>query len=844
MTVMKEAGRTVLLIMILILAAFCTAEKACAGDFAECKIPVVCRVCGDIPPDLDIDFTYTLQAAGDSPMPEGAVDGSKTVHMTDSGTVDFGTIRFDKPDVFYYNLMETTEESGKFRRDRTEYHAALMADSEGNVKIVINTDKGTKTDKVIFTNSYGGSAARYSTYAGKKKRIVHTIPRTGDENSIIWLIIMLALCSAACMALMIRNRALSGSTRGESEWSEDFDAESQEPSGTRRKLLAVRMLRIAAAGILVGIIVLASSCQEKVYAEVSVTNDYSDMPVNNVEIKELNFDDAEFTSLDSRIKKGSIQYVQDGAAVTCTSVYWVSSTAPKYGSSNATAAANANLGSNKITGDIFTFRFSNAAVLYDGTEADVLMTFSDLYFGLSKNTNGTTGSKYYYPLIKINANGSAAYCNTGIGTSTKNSGRIKVIRSATRIKTKIQIVWHGTDECVGDMEYILGFRDFDVTDHTAATGDNIDRFAGHYSEGVGLISGFYEPVYLCEDTFIRQDIWDNVTKLRGTQLDDGTIASGADISVNTSGFEYYWYGSHYTSSSSTSQGEVMGTKFGYSPKVDVFASAGSGGTVEKAGVHEYILNASTSYAYTPSEGYFVKDLVVDGEHVAFSRTGGTYVFSKLTETSEDTYDHTIEVVFQKPQDVVISKNVKGPLGDRNKEFEFTVSLSGLEPDWLFEITQASTGTFTGVGPEGTRVSSKSFRSSSDGEAVLYLKIKDDQYIRLSSLTGGSCYTVTESASDHIPSYNISGDGTQPLIKKASYAKSSPQNIATLLEKVDDGDGMVTVLFTNEKGIAAPTGLKDRRLPYIMAAGIITLILALYVAVRCRKAEQELIEKGG
>ena len=513
MTASDKVRHIVLVLMIITAPFIYSGAEVYAEDFASGKIPAVCRISSDVPESLDVDYRYTLIADDpDNPMPEGSEDGEKTVHMTDSGNIDFGMIEFSHPDVFYYTLMETTEGPSGFRRDRTKYRAALMADSGGHVTAVITEDTGAKTDKAVFRNSYKADKPSYDKPA----------PKTGDKGPLLWMLLMMLSCAGFAVMMKAKHMKFT-KIEGKADWYGSRD-----------------IIRMMGAAAIISLFVMMPACQEDAFAQVGVTNDYSDMPVNSVALSMLDFDAAEFTSLDSRIQKGDYQFYQDGGALTVPTIYWVSSTAPKFGSSNATATADAKLGSNTIAGDIFTLRFRGAATLSDGSTADVLLTFSDLYFGLSQNVNGTTGSKYYYPIIRSRPDGSCLYCNSSVGTSTKNSGRIKGVRAATRIKTTIKILEPGTDEPVGDMYYILGFRDLDVVDNTSATGSGIDRYAKHYSEGIGLISGFDEPVYLSEDTLIRQGTWDGVTKLRGSGTSDNGMESGVDIPVDTTGFSYYW----------------------------------------------------------------------------------------------------------------------------------------------------------------------------------------------------------------------------------------------------------------------------------------------------------------
>ena len=833
MAAFRMFKRLLVLVVILIIVAAPDTDHVYAQELTSYEIPVTCRISPDIPLDFDLDFMYTLKAGSEKcPMPEGSEDGRKTVHVTDSGKVEFGKIIFDHPDVFHYTLQETTSETGAFRRDRTIYDAALIADANGNVRIVVNTDKGSKPEKIEFVNTYNKASRPHNSEA----------PRTGDYTDAV--IPFLILVVSVFWLLMIRTHRksageiLTGRSRTvmpDRTWSGQNGSTNHRTYGYLRSVFVC----LACTAFVLSI---QWSCEGQAYAAVSTADDYSKLPVNYVEIGSLDFSKAVFTPLNSSIKKTTMEYYLSEQNVKHSSICWVSSSKPKFGSSNASATQNANLGNNTISGDLFTLRFSEAAILTDGTKKDILMTFSDLYFGLSKNINNTSGSNYYYPIIRIAEDGSGRYCNSGIGINTKNSGRIKGVRAATRIKTTIRIVEPGTDQCIEDMDYIIGFRDLDVKDNTTATGDNIDRYAGHYSEGIGLISGYSEPVYLCKGTHIRQDTWDGVTKLRGTQGESGGIVSGFDIAVTTSGFMYYWYGSHNVANNTTQPGGGMGTLFGYSPEVNVLATAGNGGTIEKPGVTKYIVNSSTGYSYEPSEGYKVRKLTVDGKPVPFDPDGGLYLFDKLTETNEEDYDHTIEVSFHKPQDLIISKNVKGSLGDRKKEFAFTVYLTDMEEDTVFDISDTSTGVFTGVYIEGTKISSRQYRTTAKGKATLKLTLKDDQFIRLSALTGGAKYSVREEVSDHVASYRVSGDGADPVIVSASKANTGTGAVTTAAESVDEGDGLVQIMFSNEKSIVPPTGVRTGNKPLaltaLIASAVILLILAVHAAFRAERAPDD------
>ena len=98
------------------------------------------------------------------------------------------------------------------------------------------------------------------------------------------------------------------------------------------------------------------------------------------------------------------------------------------------------------------------------------------------------------------------------------------------------------------------------------------------------------------------------------------------------------------------------------------------------------------------------------------------------------------------QDLVITNNVKGNLGDRNKAFEFQVKLSGLEPGTAYttEEAAADTGDRTGDGVNVVRASmgtiqGKTLVSDDSGKAEFTVRLKDDEKIVLNGLPVSASY---------------------------------------------------------------------------------------------------------
>lgn len=192
------------------------------------------------------------------------------------------------------------------------------------------------------------------------------------------------------------------------------------------------------------------------------------------------------------------------------------------------------------------------------------------------------------------------------------------------------------------------------------------------------------------------------------------------------------------------------------------------------------------------------------------------------------------------QDLVITNNVKGNLGDRNKAFEFQVKLSGLEPGTAYttEEAAADTGDRTGDGVNAVRASvgtiqGKTLVSDDSGKAEFTVRLKDDEKFVLNGLPVSASYQVTEQASDHIASYRISGSGKTPEIQnKMKDNDIKDKALSTETERVDEADGTVTVAFINERNLATVTGVAESTGP----AALLAIAAAGAIAARRRKYE--------
>jgi hypothetical protein len=229
------------------------------------------------------------------------------------------------------------------------------------------------------------------------------------------------------------------------------------------------------------------------------------------------------------------------------------------------------------------------------------------------------------------------------------------------------------------------------------------------------------------------------------------------------------------------------------------------------------------------------------------------------------------------QNVEISKNVTGSLGDLTKEFEFTVTLTGLDAETAYQLS--NTVSVKGTPSVGTYdATAKTITTDASGNATFVVKLKDGEKLVIEGLGVGSHYTVNEAASDHKASYEITSSNTNMVTRyvevavedadsektyyldndgtdtvydpsdepvapgtiiyekveepEAVIAQESDANtanntaLATAQETVDATDGTITVAYTNDRNLTPPTGVALVMIPLAIAGIALGLALAL------------------
>ena len=131
-------------------------------------------------PKVKSKFTFKMKALNeDFPMPEGSVDGEKTIQITGAGSNEFGEIEFKLPGTYSYEITEINDGIKNYKYDKSIYVITFeVEDKDGGlyakqniVKKTADASKAEATAKeIVFKNKY----------EEPKKEVVS--PKTGDKN--------------------------------------------------------------------------------------------------------------------------------------------------------------------------------------------------------------------------------------------------------------------------------------------------------------------------------------------------------------------------------------------------------------------------------------------------------------------------------------------------------------------------------------------------------------------------------------------------------------------------------------------------------------------------------------
>ena len=217
----------------------------------------------------------------------------------------------------------------------------------------------------------------------------------------------------------------------------------------------------------------------------------------------------------------------------------------------------------------------------------------------------------------------------------------------------------------------------------------------------------------------------------------------------------------------------------------------------------------------------------------------TYVHTNGPVDPEDPITPPVDPGDPDNATLTVSKTVAGTLGDKTAYFDLSATIT---PPALQQnvptayrayvvdsanavVTTASNGTIAGSDEFGN------YLEIAPGSPTSF-KLMDGQRLVVVNAAVGSTYTVTESASDHVPSVIVTTKSVVTTPTPSSAAVRNPLDTGS--QHV--GEPTNTVAFTNTRDLPALTGLSMNDLPFV---GLIVLTLGAlgaYIVVKSRKAK--------
>lgn len=227
----------------------------------------------------------------------------------------------------------------------------------------------------------------------------------------------------------------------------------------------------------------------------------------------------------------------------------------------------------------------------------------------------------------------------------------------------------------------------------------------------------------------------------------------------------------------------------------------------KVGVYEYILKEDSTNK-TAGVSYFEGSIklvvsVVNGTNgqlrVAAVHTEGYDAQGNYLGTKSDTFTNTYVA-----NNIAVTKTVEGNLGDKTKEFGFTIDFEKAGNE------SAPTGITYTVGDETKTVS-----FDADGKAQVKFTLKNGQTLNFVNVPKSVKYTVSED------DYTDKNDPTKGYTTTVSVNNSAAATALSSGEQTMTKDA-ATVAFTNTKGATIDTGVILDNAPYIALLAILAI----------------------
>jgi pilin isopeptide linkage protein len=99
-------------------------------------------------------FTMNLQAKDNAPMPDGTVNGVKSITVSSESPASFGTIQYEKAGIYHYIVTESKGSDKNFTYDETQHPVTVTVTESADHKLTASISGGNSSGIVEISNHY------------------------------------------------------------------------------------------------------------------------------------------------------------------------------------------------------------------------------------------------------------------------------------------------------------------------------------------------------------------------------------------------------------------------------------------------------------------------------------------------------------------------------------------------------------------------------------------------------------------------------------------------------------------------------------------------------------------
>ncbi|MCH3954303.1 MAG: hypothetical protein LKE44_03615 [Eubacterium sp.] len=99
-------------------------------------------------------FTMNLQAKDNAPMPDGTVNGVKSITVSSENPASFGTIQYEKAGTYHYIVTESKGSDKNFTYDETQHPVTVTVTESADHKLTASISGGNSSGIVEISNHY------------------------------------------------------------------------------------------------------------------------------------------------------------------------------------------------------------------------------------------------------------------------------------------------------------------------------------------------------------------------------------------------------------------------------------------------------------------------------------------------------------------------------------------------------------------------------------------------------------------------------------------------------------------------------------------------------------------